>query len=73
MPYFNCPKLPIMAQSPCRITGDLIRTGQAIGMADPMIAAIAMTYGLELVTGNTGHYQRITQLGYPLTLVNWRL
>jgi tRNA(fMet)-specific endonuclease VapC len=55
-----------------RIAGDLDRTGQTIGMADPMIAAIALDHGLELVTGNTAHYQRIQQLGYPLTLVNWR-
>ena len=38
-----------------------------------MIAAIAIDQGLELVTGNTAHYQRIQQLGYPLTLVNWRI
>ncbi len=56
-----------------RITGDLDRTGQPIGRADPMIAAIAITHGLELVTGNTSHYQRVGQLGYPLTLVNWRI
>ena len=56
-----------------RIWGDLERTGQRIGLADPMIAAIALTHGLELVTGNTSHYQRIQQLGYPLTLVNWRI
>jgi tRNA(fMet)-specific endonuclease VapC len=55
-----------------RITGDLDRIGQPIGKADPMIAAIAITHGLELVTGNTAHYQRLHQLGYPLTLVNWR-
>jgi tRNA(fMet)-specific endonuclease VapC len=55
-----------------RITGDLYRTGQTIGMADPMIAAIALTHRLELVTGNTGHFQRIQQLGYPLILNNWR-
>jgi predicted nucleic acid-binding protein len=55
-----------------RIWGDLDRTGQPIGFADPMIAAIALTHGLELATGNTSHYQRIQQLGYPLTLVNWR-
>jgi tRNA(fMet)-specific endonuclease VapC len=55
-----------------RITGDLHRTSQTIGMADPMIAAIAITNGLELVTGNTGHFQRIQQLGYQLTVVNWR-
>jgi tRNA(fMet)-specific endonuclease VapC len=56
-----------------RITGDLDRVGQPIGRADPMIAAIAIEQGLELVTGNTAHYQRIQQLGYPLILVNWRL
>jgi tRNA(fMet)-specific endonuclease VapC len=55
-----------------RITGDLDRTGQPIGRADPMIAAIAIDQGLELATGNTSHYQRIQQLGYPLMLVNWR-
>ena len=55
-----------------RITGDLERTGQPIGRADPMIAAIAIDNGLELVTGNTTHYQRIQQLGYPLALVSWR-
>jgi tRNA(fMet)-specific endonuclease VapC len=55
-----------------RIAGDLDRTGQTIGKADPMIAAVALERGLELVTGNTTHYQRIQQLGYPLTLVNRR-
>ena len=55
-----------------RIVGDLERVGQPIGRADPMIAAIALQHGLELVTGNSIHYQRIEQLGYPLTLVNWR-
>jgi predicted nucleic acid-binding protein len=37
-----------------------------------MIAATAIEHGLELVTGNTTHFQRVQQLGYPLTLVNWR-
>jgi tRNA(fMet)-specific endonuclease VapC len=54
------------------ISGDLTRIGQPIGLADPMIAAIAMQHGFELVTGNTTHYQRIQQLGYPLKLDNWR-
>ncbi len=56
-----------------RIGGELERTGQPIGMADPMIAAIALTNNLELVTGNTAHFQRIQQLGYPLTLADWRV
>ena len=55
------------------IAGDLDRVGRPIGRCDPMVAAIAIIHGLELVTGNTAHYQRIHQLGYPLTLVNWRV
>jgi predicted nucleic acid-binding protein len=61
------------AETAGRIWGDLERTGQQIGLADPMIAAMALVHSLELVTGNTSHYQRIQQLGYPLTLVNWRV
>jgi tRNA(fMet)-specific endonuclease VapC len=54
------------------ITGDLDRTGQTIGMADPIITANALEHDLDLVTGNFAHFQRIIRLGYPLTLVNWR-
>ena len=61
----------IAAELAGRISGDLERTGQNIGLADPMIA-VALQHGLELVTGNTAHFQRIQQLGYPLTLANWR-
>ena len=56
-----------------RIEGELVRTGRPIGMADTMIAAVALTQGLELSTGNTAHFQRIQQLGYPLILANWRI
>jgi predicted nucleic acid-binding protein len=56
-----------------RIGGDLERIGQPIGVADTMIAAIAIENGLELVTGNTSDFQRVQQLGYPLTLANWRI
>jgi tRNA(fMet)-specific endonuclease VapC len=56
-----------------RIGGDLERFGQPIGVADTMIAAIAIENGLELVTGNTSDFQRVQQLGYPLTLVDWRI
>ena len=55
-----------------RIYGDLERTGQPIGRADPMIAAIALQHGLTLVTGNLAHYQNIQALGYGLKLDNWR-
>jgi tRNA(fMet)-specific endonuclease VapC len=56
-----------------RIYGDLDRTGQTVGRADPMIAAIAIYHNLTLVTGNVDHYQRIQTLGYPLKLENWRI
>ena len=56
-----------------RIAGELERIGHPIGLSDPMIAAIALTHGLELVTGNTAHFQRVQNLGYPLVLVNWRI
>jgi tRNA(fMet)-specific endonuclease VapC len=56
-----------------RIAGELERQGRPIGTADSMIATIALKHGLELVTGNTAHFQRVQQLGYPLTLTNWRL
>ena len=55
-----------------RIAGDVERTGQPIGVSDPMIAAIAIHHGLELVTGNTSHFHRIQSRGYPLTIINWR-
>lgn len=55
-----------------RIYADLERTGQPIGRADPMIAAMALQHGLVLVTGNLSHYQRIQSLGYALRLENWR-
>ena len=56
-----------------RIAGDLQRAGWIIGVTDPMIAAVAISQGLELVTGNTRHFGRIVQLGYPLIVVNWRV
>jgi tRNA(fMet)-specific endonuclease VapC len=56
-----------------RIAGELERQGRPIGTADLMIAAIALEHGLELITGNTAHFQLVHQLGYPLTLANWRI
>lgn len=54
------------------IFGHLDAKGIPIGRSDPMIAAIAITNNLTLITGNTKHYQRIVDLGYPLKLENWR-
>jgi len=55
-----------------RMFADLENTGQPIGRADPMIAAIAIEHDLTLVTGNTTHYERLQKLGYSLKLDNWR-
>lgn len=56
-----------------RVFGDLHRTGQPIGRADPFIAAIAIESGIPLITGNTKHFERIHALGYPLRLETWRV
>jgi len=56
-----------------RIYADLERTGQPIGRADPMIAAIALEHDLVLSTGNVNHYQRIKNVGYDLNIENWKL
>ncbi|MFN6469615.1 MAG: PIN domain-containing protein [Nostoc sp. SerVER01] len=56
-----------------RIYADLERTGQPIGLADAIIAAIAIQQNLTLVSGNLSHYQRIQALGYNLKLDNWRI
>lgn len=55
-----------------RIYADLERSGQPIGHADPIIAAIAIDHDLVLVTGNQAHFRRIEALGYGLKLDNWR-
>jgi tRNA(fMet)-specific endonuclease VapC len=55
-----------------KIDADLLRTGQPIGRADPMIAATAIEHALVLITGNVKHFERIQALGYPLRLENWR-
>jgi tRNA(fMet)-specific endonuclease VapC len=56
-----------------RIAGELERVGRPIGTADAMIAAIALRHQLELVTGNTAHFQRVQQIGYTPTLINWQI
>lgn len=55
-----------------KIYGELLRTSQTIGRADPMIAGVALHFDLTLVTGNTQHFERIVRLGFPLRLADWR-
>jgi tRNA(fMet)-specific endonuclease VapC len=49
------------------IYADLKKQGQPIGHTDCLIAGIALTNGLQLVTNNTDHFKRIK----GLELVNW--
>jgi tRNA(fMet)-specific endonuclease VapC len=55
-----------------RIYGELEKTGQTVGRADPLIAGIAIMRNLMLVTGNTKHFERIAALRFPLLLDDWR-
>jgi len=56
-----------------KIFADLEKAGQTIGRLDPIIAGVAISHGLVLVTGNTRHFERITALGYGLRIANWRI
>ncbi|RDC64799.1 type II toxin-antitoxin system VapC family toxin [Adhaeribacter pallidiroseus] len=49
------------------IYADLRKTGQPIGHTDCLIAGIALTNGLQLVTNNTDHFRRVK----GLEMINW--
>jgi len=55
------------AQKAAEIYEELRSIGQLIGIADILIASIALTNNLILVTNNTAHFGRIT----GLSLENW--
>ncbi len=55
------------AKQAAEIYADLKKTGQPIGHTDCLIAGIALTNGLQLVTNNTDHFKRVK----GLELVNW--
>lgn len=54
------------------ILARLASIGFTIGLADTIIAAIAIDAERVLVSANEKHFRRVTELGYPLTLENWR-
>ncbi|EAZ90787.1 PIN domain-containing protein [Crocosphaera chwakensis] len=54
------------------INAELEKNGQPIGLADVLIASIAISNNLILVTNNTKHYKKIQLLGYPLRIINWK-
>jgi tRNA(fMet)-specific endonuclease VapC len=55
------------------IYADLTRNGRPIGLADTIIAGIALRHELPLATGNRAHFGFIRDAGYPLETVDWRL
>ena len=55
-----------------QIYGILEQIGQGIGWSDCLIAGVALAQGRVLVTGNVRHFTRITAIGYPLEIINWR-
>lgn len=56
-----------------KIGGTLHRAGKPVGVADPLIAACAINRGCALATGNVRHYGFVADVGFPITIENWRL
>jgi predicted nucleic acid-binding protein len=56
-----------MAKTAATIQAELRKKGLEIGHTDTLIAGIAMTTGLQLVTNNTDHFMRIK----GLVIANW--
>ena len=63
---------PVSSELAGRIYADLERAGRLIGVADVLIASIAVHLGLTLVTGNASDYRHIVDVGYPLRIESWR-
>ena len=55
------------AKQAAEIYAELRKKGQPIGHTDCLIASIALTNGLQLVTNNTDHINRVK----GLDIVNW--
>jgi predicted nucleic acid-binding protein len=56
-----------MAKVAAEIQSELRKKGIEIGHTDTLIAGIALTGGLQLITNNTHHFRRIPQL----EIANW--
>jgi tRNA(fMet)-specific endonuclease VapC len=68
-PFASLPFDDRCADAYGRIRHDLERVGMSIGPNDTMIAAIAMTHDLSLVTANTREFGRVIGLAFE----NWEL
>jgi tRNA(fMet)-specific endonuclease VapC len=65
--YVSLPYDDRAASTYGRIVATLRRTGRAIGIADSMISAIALTNDLTVITRNVRHYRRVS----GLNVVRW--
>ncbi len=54
------------------INAALRRSGKPIGDADPLIAACAINRDMVLATGNTRHYEFVSDVGFKIQIENWR-
>jgi len=54
------------------LKADLDSRGTPIGAFDVMIAAVAITSSIPLVTGNVAHFEFVRAAGHALTIENWR-
>lgn len=50
------------AQRAAEVRRKLDRTGQSIGMADSLIAGVALLHGIRLFTRNRKHFERVPNL-----------
>jgi len=57
-----------MAKKSAEIQAELRKKGTEIGHTDTLIAGIAITSELQLVTNNTNHFKRIK----GLEITNWK-
>jgi tRNA(fMet)-specific endonuclease VapC len=56
-----------MAKAAAEIQSELRKKGIEIGHTDTLIAGIALTSGLQLITNNIHHFQRVPRLD----IANW--
>ncbi|WP_437962098.1 PIN domain-containing protein [Sorangium sp. So ce119] len=68
----SCGSTTTVAELAGRIRADLERLGSKLTIEDTLIAATAIRHGLPIATGNTRHFVKIQDAGYPLVLENWR-
>lgn len=66
-PFASLPFDDVCVPAYGRIRAELEKAGRPIGPNDLMIAAIALTHGLTLVTHNTREFERVVDL----SLADW--